>query len=139
MRDWGIDDYGLVLNTNHLQMLASQVYSNYSEEEWNSSSSNRYEYIEQIAETIGIDYISEFSGEATPIYEDGTRDWTRSEIYNDDTIYYVSLCCYPNLFHASYKDMDEIVTELKSRVGKYFPKDFNYREYVCHIVGTYFG
>ena len=34
MRDYGVDDYGMVLNTNHLQLLASKVCSDYSEKEW---------------------------------------------------------------------------------------------------------
>lgn len=33
MRDYAVDDYGLVLNTNHLQCLASRALDDYSEEE----------------------------------------------------------------------------------------------------------
>ena len=32
-----------------------------------------------------------------------------------------------------------MIEEFKDRVGKYLPDDFNYRSYVCHIVGTYYA
>ena len=35
--------------------------------------------------------------------------------------------------------MEEIVEELKSKVGEYLPEDFDYRKNIRHISGTYFG
>ena len=36
-------------------------------------------------------------------------------------------------------NMEEIVDEFKSKLGKYLPEDFDYRSRISHICGTYYG
>ena len=55
MRDYGVDDYGMVLNTNHLQLLASKVCSDYSEKEWSKDASTRCYFVEEVAEKHNYD------------------------------------------------------------------------------------
>lgn len=98
MRDYGVNEYGMVLNTNHLHILASKNCSNYSEGEWCVSKANRYEYIEEIAERLGIDCITSFDGDALYIDDNGSDDWGNYESYSDDVIYFIPLSKYPNLF-----------------------------------------
>lgn len=135
MRDYGISDYGMVLNTNHLQMLAAQVCSDYSERCWEE---NKYEYAEYVCEHLGIEYISDFNGEAMLLLDSGADAWRDSELYSADAIYYVPLSRVPTLFGQAYQNIDEVIQEVKNKVGNYFPSDFNYKNNIRHIVGTYF-
>lgn len=136
MRDYAVDDYGLVLNTNHLQCLASRVLDDYSEEEWENG---RLGIVQELVETLDIECISEFRGEAFVITNVGESDWSNTDIYNGDSIYYISISVYPSLFKQAYSDMDELTLEFKKKIGKYLPDNFDYRSNIRHIVGTYFG
>ena len=139
MRDYGVDDYGMVLNTNHLQLLASKVCSDYSEKEWSKDASTRCYFVEEVAEKLGLEYIGEFDGEATLIDENGDSNWRDSLVFSGDTVYYIPLSRYPNLFHSSYCGIEDVVSEIKGKVGKYLPENFDYCNHIRHIVGTYFG
>lgn len=139
MRDYAVDDYGLVLNTNHLNMLAAKICQDYSEEKWNSSVSNRCDYAEEVVEKLDLEYIGEFDGEATAIRDNGWSNWSDSICYSGDTIYFVPLSYYPNFFEAVYADISDIVNDVKNKIGKYMPDDFDYRANIRHITGTYFG
>ena len=132
MRDYAVDDYGLVLDEETTKVIASKVFDDYTEDvaDWG------YElYISGICE-----YIGEFTGEAQEITDDGTCIWGGNyEEYYDDVIYYVPLTKYPTLFKKSYNNMEEIIDEFKSKIGEYLPEDFDYRSRICHICGTYYG
>lgn len=136
MRDYAVDDYGLILNTNHLQLLASKILNNFSEKEWET---NRWDMAEELTEKLSIECISEFCGEAFAITNIGESDWSNTDIYNGDSIYYIGVSVYPNLFKQAYSNMDELILEFKKKIGKYFPDNFDYRSNIRHIVGTYFG
>ena len=86
-----------------------------------------------------VEYISEFTGEAMVIDDNGNDDYNSSETYNDDTIYYVPTKNYGTLFKAAYANMEELESEFRNKFNKYLPDDFDYRKHICHIVGTYFG
>ncbi len=125
---------------NHLNMLAERVCEDYSEEKWNSSAFDRYDYIYEVVEKLDLQYISEFVGEATLVEDDGESGWCDSIYYSsDDTIYYVPLSYYPNLFKAVYTDIGDIVNDVKEKIGKYMPDNIDYRANIRHITGTYFG
>lgn len=135
MRDYAVDDYGLLLDMETVKMIAAKVIDDYTETEdpmcvW------AYELYDH-----GIcEYISEFTGEAQELSDNGLFSWLDNyKSYNCDIIAYVPLKKYPTLFKRAYSDMEEIIEELKSKVGEYLPEDFDYRRNICHICGTYYG
>jgi hypothetical protein len=133
MREWAVDDYGLLLTKEMIKAIASKVLDDLEERDED-------EYGDALYEDGICEYIGEFTGEAIYIEDDGTEDWRRSgESYNGDRIYYVNVSKYPSLFKAAYENMDELITEFKSKVGDYLPEDFKYRANIRHIVGTYWG
>jgi len=136
MRDYAVDDYGVVLNSNILHVLSVQLYDDCTDESWDK---DKYEFIEGVVDTLGLEYIGEFTGEALKINDDGSDYWDDADYYNSDSIYYFSVSNYPTLFKAAYKDMNELINEFKERLGKYLPENFQYRHFTRHIVGTYFG
>lgn len=133
MREWAVDDYGLLLTKETIKIIASKVLDDLEERDED-------EYGDALYEEGICEYIGEFTGEAIYIEDDGTEDWRRSgESYNGDRVYYVNVSKYPSLFKAAYKHIDEMVDEFKCKVGDYLPEDFDYRAYIRHIVGTYWG
>ena len=133
MREWAVDDYGLLLTNEMIKTIASKVLDDLEERDED-------EYGDALYEDGICEYIGEFTGEAIYIEDDGTEDWRRSgESYNGDRIYYVNVSKYPSLFKVAYQNMDELIAEFKYKVGDYLPKDFNYRANIRHIVGTYWG
>lgn len=132
MRDYAVDDYGLVLDEETVKVIASKVYEDYTEDiaDWGFEL-----YSSGICE-----YIGEFTGEAQEITDDGTFIWGGDyKSYNDEAIYYVPLSKYPTLFKRAYNNMEEIIDEFKSKLGEYLPEDFDYRSKIRHICGTYYG
>lgn len=132
MRYNAVDDYGLVIDEETGRVLAKQFDTSYPEngDDW------RYIlYDEGICECI-----SEFTGEANTLRDNGLISWNVDEIiyYQNDPICFVQLR-YPTLFKRAYTDMDEIIDELKYKVGKYLPEDFDYRNKICNICGVYYG
>lgn len=139
MREYGVNDYVLLLTDDTMKLLASEICEDFSEAEY---AEDKYSFNEVVEEKIGSEYISEFSGDAVQIRDDGTDDWFSPgnyEAFSGNTIYYIPFYRYPNLFSAAYKNMSEIVDEMKRRVGEYLPHDFAYRDAIRHIVGTYYG
>lgn len=136
MRDYAVDDYGLVLNTNHLHLISAKLLDDYSEKEWEN---DRYGLVEAVVDKLGIQSIGNFSGEAFTINDNGEPDWSNTEVYSEDPIYYVNTSAYPNLFKQAYKNINEIIDEFKKKIGEHLPLDFDYRNCIRHIVGTYFG
>lgn len=135
MNHYGVSDYGLLLTADMLKTIALQKYTcteaEYDEDPW--------AYIDSLRNEL-CEYISEFTGQSVPITNDGHDDWfLPQEDYDGDTIYYVSAQSESTLFRAAYRDIDELIEEVKAVVGKYFPEDFNYRAQLRHITGTYYG
>ena len=132
MRDYAVDDYGLVLDKETVKMIITNLGVDIVDEDFDFSYGL---YDEGICE-----YISEFTGEARTINDDGYFEWgSEYATYSGDTIAYVQLAKYPTLFKRVYNNMEEIIDEFKSKIGEYVPSDFDYRSRICHICGTYFG
>lgn len=132
MRDYAVDDYGLVLDKEDVKMIITNIGVDIVDEDFDFSYGL---YDEGICE-----YISEFTGEAQAINDDGYFDFSRDyESYRGDSIAYVPLAKYPTLFKRVYNNMEEIIDEFKSKIGEYVPEDFDYRSRICHICGTYYG
>lgn len=138
MRDYGVDDYGLLFQPEVMKSLAAKLVDDYSDEEYFK---DMYGFHDEVQDVLGLTYISGFDGEARAVEDDGTGSYFPSEAdyFDNDTVYYLPLCKYPGLFVKAYKNMDEIIDELKSRVGEYLPDDFDYRSNIRHFMGTYFG
>ena len=131
MRDYAVSDYGLLLDEETIKIIASQVLEDYTDED-----DMAYElYNKGICE-----YISEFTGESLPIRDDGHVSWCDDgEDYRCDTVMFVPIINYPTLFEKAYENIEEIIDELKRKLGKYLPEEFDYRGKIRHISGTYFG
>ena len=132
MRDYAVDDYGLVLDEETMKMIISKLNIEHLDED---------ESLEGILYDEGIcEYISEFTGEAQAMNNNGYFNWSPDcDSYTGDSIAYVPLDKYPSLFESAYNNMEEIIDELKSKLGEYLPKDFDYRSRIRHISGTYYG
>ena len=132
MRDYAYVDYGLVLDEDIINDIAAQVCEDFTEitnEYWG------YELYEK-----GIcEYAGDFTGEAICIDDKGNDDWRTTMIYSGESLCYIPLDKYPSLLNNAYNSIDEIIDELKEKIGKYMPKDYNYRANIRHIVGTTFG
>ena len=132
MRDYAVDDYGFVLDDETMKMIVSKLDIEPLDEDADLA---YILYDEGICE-----YISEFTGEAQEINNDGYFNWGGEyKSFSGDKIAYVPLAKYPTLFKRAYNDMEEIVEEFKTKIGEYLPEDFDYRSRVCHICGTYYG
>ena len=135
MRDYAVDNYGLVLDEETMKVIASKVFDDFidNNEEYGDWGYELYDR--------GIcEYISDFTGEAQSLTDDGVYTWGgNSEDYRCDSICYVPTSKYPTLFKRVYNNMEEIVEEFKSKLDKYLPKDFDYRNRIRHISGTYYG
>ena len=136
MRDYAVDDYGLLMNKEMVKAIASKVCDDFTEEEYNDYP---FEFAYELYDKGIVEYINSFTGEAIAINDNGENSWGVSEYYNDDVIYYVPTKNISTLFKAAYKDMEEMIEEFKSRLGEYLSEDFEYRKYIRHISGTYFG
>ena len=136
MRDYAVNDYGLVMTRDMLKTICSKYYREYTEEEYDK---DEYSFNDALYEEGIVEYISEFTGEAMTIDDNGNDDYNSSEVYNYDTIYYVQNKNYGTLFKAAYANMEELESEFRDKFNKYLSDDFDYRKHICHIVGTYFG
>ena len=136
MRDYAVNDYGLLMTKEMLKAVASKVIENYSDKEYDN---NEMDFNYKLYEFGIIETISEFTGEAMQINIDGSDKWSGAECFSSECIYYVPVSNYPSIFAAAYRDMDEIANEFKEKLGEYLPDDFDYKFYIRHIVGTYFG
>lgn len=56
-----------------------------------------------------------------------------------DFFYLLDLNSSPSLFESAYSDFDEIIQEVKMRIGELMPPDFPYEEYLLEILGETWG
>lgn len=136
MRDYAVDDYGLLMTREMLKMVASKVCEGYTEEDYED---DEFAFNEELCDEGIVEYIGDFTGEAIVINDNGENMWGDSESYNSDIIYFAPTKKISTLFKAAYKDMDEMIEEFRDRLGEYLPADFDYRKYIRHISGIYFG
>lgn len=133
MRDYAVDDYGLLLTEEIMKIIASKVCDDFEDME-------EGEYGDALYDKGICEYIGDFTGEAGILLDDGLNDWMRNgEMYDGDRIYYIQVSSYPTIFKAAYENMDALIAEFKEKIGEYLPEDFDYRSNIRHIVGTYFG
>ena len=136
MRDYAVDDYGLLMTDETMKLIASRVFEDYTDEDYDE---DELYFNDRLYEANIIDYIGEFTGEAMEIDDNGKNTWNTGEIYNCDIIYYVPISRISTLFKAAYSNMDELINEFKEKLHEYLPDDFDYRKYIRRIVGTYYG
>ena len=133
MRDYAVDDYGLLLTEKTMKIIASKVCDDFEDMEED-------EYGYALYEKGICEYIGDFSGEAIRITDDGYHEYgNNGESYSGDQIFYVPMRSYSTLFKPAYENMEALIAEFKEKLGEYLPEDFDYRANIRHIVGTYFG
>jgi hypothetical protein len=133
MRDYAVDDYGLLLDEQTINIIASKVCDDFSYDD------TGIDWMYELYDKGICEYISEFTGEAQEVDHNGMYWGGDCESYSNDVIAYVQVSKYPTLFKAAYNNMDEIVDEFKIKLGEYLPEDFDYRKHIRHICGTYYG
>ena len=82
MRDYAVDDYGMILDEEIIKVIASKVYEDYTEDvaDWGF----------ELYNNGFCEYIGEFTGEAHEITDDGVFTWGGDSIeYYNDAVYYV--------------------------------------------------
>lgn len=136
MRDYAVDDYGLLMTSETMKMVASKVCDDYTEEAY---AEDVWSFHEELYDKGIVEYISSFSGESVVINDLGESVWCDGESYGDDVLYFVPTRRISMLFRAAYRDMNELIAEFKERLGEYLPDDFDYSKYIRHISGTYYG
>ena len=136
MRDYAVDDYGLLMTKEMVKAIAIKVCDDFTEEEYNNYP---FEFAYKLYDKGIVEYISDFTGESIAINDNGENVWGVSEYYNDDVIYYVPTKNISTLFKAAYKNIEVMIEEFRNRLSEYLSEDFEYRKYIRHISGTYFG
>lgn len=136
MRDYAVNDYGLLLTEETLRIIASKVCNNYTDEAYKE---DEFAFKDSLYDKGIVDKISEFTGEAFAINDIGETLWFTSDFFDYDMIWFVHTKKISMLFRAAYRDMDELINEFKERLGEYLPADFDYRNNIRHISGTYYG
>lgn len=135
MRDYAVDDYGLILDEETVKVIASKVIDDFAEYKNDPTVDWAYELYDH-----GIcEYISEFTGEAQEMDGNGLYWGGECELYNNDMIAYVPVSNYPTLFRKAYNNIGELVEEFKNKLGEYLAEDFDYENRIRHICGTYYG
>ena len=134
MKDYALYDYGMILDEETMKTIASKVFDDFVDDD--NICGLGYDLQDE-----GIcEYVSEFTGEAQELTDSGAGTWCGDTIeYNSDALCYVPLSNYPTLFEKAYNNIDEIINELKEKVGAYLPEDFDYRSRLRYICGTYYG
>jgi hypothetical protein len=136
MNNYAVNDYGLLMNEDALKRIAMKVCNNYDEEEYDEEPDD-FNY--DLYEKGIVEFVGEFTGEAIKIRDDGIDLYGHSDMYNCDIVYYVPVSKWSTLFKAAYNNVDEMICEFKKKLGEYLPEDFDYRNNIRHIVGTYYA
>ena len=136
MRDYAVNDYGLLMTTEMMKMVAAKVCEDYTDEEY---ADDPFGFNEEVCDKGIVEYIGSFTGESIAIDDNGAQIWSYGEHYSDDVIYYCPTQKISTLFKAAYANIDEMITEFKQKLGECLPEDFDYRKYIRNISGTYFG
>ena len=128
-KDNALDVYGYIFSEDMLKAIAEEENIVYDE-------------ISDIFEHMGLDYQSEFTGEAVRIDDNGNEMWNceSTKTYCVSSICYAPVRNWSSLFHAAYSSKEELLEDMRSGYGKWLPES-NDELYagIYHIVGTYFG
>lgn len=103
--------------------------------------------LEELAENDVVEYQSSFTGEAFPLKDNGCEAWEAGEHYYDETVYYISVSRYPQLFRTAYKDMNELVSDLTRQYRRARQQDGRLPDLTVKqvranlrlVMGTYYG
>ena len=131
MYDSAIDCYGFLITDDIARIIAEKVVDKIEESD---------DCKDILFEADICSFIPCFTGITVPVGDDGQDVYNMfglepCEEFMCETVYYIPVKFQSTLFKAAYKDMDELVSEFKSKIGKYLPEDFNYRSSIRHIVG----
>lgn len=135
MRNFAVNTYGLYLDEEDIRT----IYANYFEREIDEDTPV-YDLIWELYEAGVIEHESNFTGEAVGLDDTGDPEWCDVlEYYSGDLLSYVQLAYQPSLLNRPYRDLDEVVAELRNAMDGLLPDDFDYRKQLCLIAGTYYG
>lgn len=139
-QNWGFSFYGLVFDEDELKGMCEKAFNDFNEHEFDDDPMG---YAYRLWEERGIiDVESEFSGDSSSLLFSDESDQMYemfSKAYYSEPLYYFMLRKQPNLFRAAYSSMDDVVDELKESLGKYLPENYDYKNKICHVSGSYYG
>ena len=136
MRDYAVEDYGIVLRKDDLKRICAKIFSEeFTEDDWET---DPYGFIESLQDRIDLCSCGDFTGEAIAIGRDGRDQYWNSITFSGESLYYVAIRKYPTLFKGAYECFDDMVDDFKIMMSEYTSEDFDFTN-VRHIVGTYFG
>jgi len=130
-RDYSVHDFGYVFTVEMINQVIDKL---------RPKDINRGDTYE-MAEIMGLEYVSDFTGEAVQLDERGDNDFSNDVwTYSGDSIFYFPIGAYSSLFQAAYQSPEELSRCMKCSYSKWLPDDLDeiYRG-VRHIVGTSFG
>lgn len=134
MRNYAVDEYGLLIDDAAIRYVARNLKKNNVEEpDWDD--------IAAAEEELDCYYTSEFYGEAFAIRDDGRDDYDSDTrlLFDGDVLYLIPLRRYPTLFSTAYNNMQEVIAEVRQGVERLLPQDFDYRNHLRHVIGSYVG
>ena len=134
MNTYASDDYGLLLDDEDIVYIAKRI-----DQDAPNEPPIIWELMDEIESYTGCVFISEFCGEAIGISDEGEYDYSVTTGFRGETVYFIPFKRYPTLLSAAYKNLDEIISEVRQRTIQYLPPNFDYRNRLRHIVGTYIG
>lgn len=136
-RSYGFFDCGMIVDSEVLNLLAKKRCKDYDEQEFFD---DEMSYVERLYERGEVDMMVNFTGDCLQIADNGEILWGSEEHYDYDTILYIPLRTGPaSLFGGSFRDMDELVSQLKQEFGDALGSDFDFRSRIRFIVGIYYG
>lgn len=136
MRDYAVNDYGLLITADAMELLAKAICPGYTPAAYQK---NSYDFQDTVAAKLDLIYTGDFTGEAIYINDNGDDEYSHALDFSNDSLYYITLNRYPSLFRQAYRDMNQVIQELKLRLGDYLPANFDFRNNIRHFIGTYYG
>ena len=138
MQDYGVNDYGLLVDYETLKLMTeAKLGDDFDPDDfWGGEVS----YATDFYEDGILEYIGDFTGQSCRIDDDGRDAWGGEvENYREEWMTYIPCDRQSTLFERAYRNVDEIIEEMKQKVGELLPDDYDYRKNIVHVVGTYFG
>jgi len=135
-----IDCYGLLISENSISKILSHMLPI-----WKTKEPNLYdrfsgtEPFPEFGDYLNTHYDVNLYGNADALRYYRIFDQETSEQEIGDYFYFLDLNRSPSLFHTAYADFEEIIQEVKSRIGDILPPDFPFEEYLLEILGETWG
>ena len=131
MRDYSVHDFGYVFTAEMIDLAI---------EKWKPKDINLGDTYE-MAEIMGLEYVSDFTGEAIQLDERGDDDFGKDvQTYSCVSIFYFPIGSYSSLFQVAYQSPEELSRCMKCSYSKWLPDDLDeiYKG-IRHIIGSTFG